>query len=776
MHRGWVMHASAPKTEIGYTQAPNYNWWLFEDETTPELRWPQSITVFDAMRRTDSQCASVLRAVTLPVRRTPWRIDPAGARLEVAQFVADDLGLPVVGQTPKPPLRSKDKFSWPEHLRLALLMLPLGHAYFEQVYRVDADGSAAHLRKLAYRPAKTIERIDVAPDGGLVSITQWWTQADTKPKPIPVDRLVAYIHEREGGNWLGSSVLRSAYKNWLLKDRLLRVQAQTIERNGMGIPLYKGQEGASGDDLAAGKAMATAWRAGEAAGSAVPFGADLVLRGVEGTLPDADPVVRYHDEQIARAVLAHFLNLGTQTGSWALGTTFADFFTLSLQTLAQQIADTATQHIIEDLVDINFGEQEPAPRLVFDEIGSRQAATAQSLKSLVDAGLIKPDEVLDETVRQQYGLPPADPATATAPPAAPPALPQPVLDGVPLAAGTVDHAPVAARKFIRDNNGEFAEVPGAGAVAKALLSGRDNALDGFNREQLRREAKNRGIDLPKGAHPDVIRDALWDHQHAGVGPVDGGGPKTPAAGAADGQTRLAAAVASGVKSAEPLSGGNQAVVERVTFNDGSQGVRKKAIGTLLMPFPEIVLNISAAEQQDAEELASKVANLFGLHAPAVHRTSPEEAVFELVDGETGMYHIFETPGFDQRQHARSDEGVLMGFLDAVISNPDRHEGNWMIDSQGRLAPIDHGVAFQKLHGPDLEANTNHNLFIEQFTLAGYFTEENPMSPQDIATAKARLQELEPEFVRLGREQWFSDTMGRLEEVGKYATGTKVRLP
>jgi phage gp29-like protein len=178
--------------------------------------------------------------------------------------------------------------------------------------------------------------------------------------------------------------------------------------------------------MTAGKDMAAAWRAGEAAGSAVPNGADLVLRGVEGDLPDAQPAIDYHDSQIARAVLAHFLNLGTQTGSWALGTTFADFFTLSLQTLAQQIADVATQHIVEDLVDINFGESEPAPRLVFDEIGSRQAATAAAIKLLVDAGVIRPDQVLEDASRQQYGLPPADPATAVPPPAAPqPAVSQP---------------------------------------------------------------------------------------------------------------------------------------------------------------------------------------------------------------------------------------------------------------------------------------------------------------------------------------------------------------
>jgi hypothetical protein len=286
-------------------------------------------------------------------------------------------------------------------------MLPFGYSYFEQVYRID-DQLRARLRKLGPRLPKTIEDVEVASDGGLISIQQYSAMTATRVAPIPVSRLVCYVYEKEGGNWLGTSLLRPAYKHWLIKDRLLRVQAQTIERNGMGIPLYIGQEGASGGDLDAGLVMAQAWRAGEAAGSSIPHGANLLLRGVEGDLPDAMPAIRYHDEQIARAVLAHFLNLGTQTGSWALGTTFADFFTLSLQTLAQQVADTATQHIVEDLVDLNWGPDEPAPRVVFDEIGSRQAATAQAIKVLVDAGVIFPDEFLEETVRQQFGLPPKD--------------------------------------------------------------------------------------------------------------------------------------------------------------------------------------------------------------------------------------------------------------------------------------------------------------------------------------------------------------------------------
>lgn len=418
---------AAPVNEIGWS-GNNSTFWHYDDaETTPELQWPLSVAVYDQMRRQDAQVASVLRAVALPVRRTPWRIDPAGAKARVTQFVADELGLPVVGKAPKAPPRTRDRFSWSQHLAEALLMLPFGHMFFEQVYRVDPGGDRAHLRKLAPRMPRTIEEIKVAPDGGLVSITQQVPLGVSgKQQPIPVDRLVAYVHDREGGNWLGFSLLRPAYKHWLIKDRLLRVDAQTIERNGMGVPLYEGADGEA--DLSKGSAMAQAWRAGATAGAATPFGAKMRLLGVEGTLPQALPSIRYHDEQIGRAVLAHFLNLGTQTGSWALGTTFADFFTLSLQTLAQQIADTATQHIVEDLVDINFGTTEPAPRVVFDEIGSRQAATAAALKSLADAGLIDPDDVLKQAVRQQFGLTPPDPATAVKPaPAAQPAIPG--LDG-----------------------------------------------------------------------------------------------------------------------------------------------------------------------------------------------------------------------------------------------------------------------------------------------------------------------------------------------------------
>ena len=411
--------AKANTSELGHA---GYGAWygalVDEVESTPELRWPNSVLVFDQMRRQESQVMSVLRAVKLPIRRTEWMIDPAGAADDVVQLVAADLGLPVKGREDELTLpRTRDRFSWAEHLRMALLSLDFGHMFFEQLYRIDEQGRA-RLRKLGPRLPRTIEEIKVATDGGLESIRQHPIDTGTKVRPIPVTALVAYVHEREGANWFGTSMLRPAYKNWAIKDRLLRVQATTIERNGLGVPRYTGAEGEK--NLDAGEKIAVSWRSGQTSGAAVPYGAKMDLVGVTGTLPDADKVIRYHDEQIARAVLAHFLNLGTETGSWALGSTFADFFTLSLQAIADDIADVATQHIVEDLVDLNWGPTTPAPRVVCAPIGSRRDATAEAIKVLVDAGVLTSDEDLEQFVRRTYGLPAPGPGAR---PAEPPQTP-----------------------------------------------------------------------------------------------------------------------------------------------------------------------------------------------------------------------------------------------------------------------------------------------------------------------------------------------------------------
>lgn len=411
--------------EIGFQTQGLWGWSDIEidvSESNPDMKWPRSIEKFDQMRREDSQISSVLSAVTLPVRSVSWHVEPGNARPEVVDFVSKDLGIPVRGGKVERALRSRGRFSWTEHVRLALLELVFGHSFFEQVYHVGEDG-LAHLSKLAWRPPRTIARMNIARDGGLLSIEQ---SSGAKTAKIPISRLVAYVNEREGADWIGKSLLRSPYKNWLLKDRLLRAQSLTVERNGLGVPVYTGAkppEAAGVDEQKqwmeaekdAGLKVATSFRAGAAAGASIPNSASLDLKGVTGRLPDTEGPIRYHDEQIARSVLAHFLNLGTETGSWALGSTFADFFTQALNAVARQIEDVANQHIVEDLVDLNWGPLEPAPRLVADQIGKEHPVTAEALRALAESGVLRADDGLEAHVRELYGLPAYDETTSYRP-------------------------------------------------------------------------------------------------------------------------------------------------------------------------------------------------------------------------------------------------------------------------------------------------------------------------------------------------------------------------
>lgn len=404
--------------EQGYA-SPNVSYWDLDPEQTPELRWPESIDVYDRMRRQDGQVISVLEAVMLPVQSTTWQLDPAGARDEVVQHVADDLGLGVKGADPSgaPPRRLRNRFSWSQHLEWALLKLVFGHMFFEQVYNPPGTDGLLHLRKLAPRWPRTIAKVNVATDGGLVSIEQYPPAGSSGPVVLDVSRLVAYVHKREGANWLGVSLLRPAYKNWLLKDRTLRTWTQALDRNGMGIPWYTA--GDPEEDLTKGEALAKGLRAGDNSGGAGPTGSTMTLLGVQGKVMDPEKAVRYHDELIAKSVLAHFTNLGqsTGTGSYALGVSFIDFFLESLQNLAQSIADTATQHVVEDLVDLNWGPDEPAPRIVFEPIGQNPSAVVAAVQVLIGAGAIFPDPALDAFVRKLVGLPPKAPLPSRPAPA-----------------------------------------------------------------------------------------------------------------------------------------------------------------------------------------------------------------------------------------------------------------------------------------------------------------------------------------------------------------------
>jgi hypothetical protein len=72
--------------------------------------------------------------------------------------------------------------------------------------------------------------------------------------------------------------------------------------------------------------------------------------------------------KMAARFLAMFAKLGTtETGSRALGQTLIDFFALGQEAVAKQYADTTNEHVIEDIIDVNYGIDESAPLLKFSD-------------------------------------------------------------------------------------------------------------------------------------------------------------------------------------------------------------------------------------------------------------------------------------------------------------------------------------------------------------------------------------------------------------------------
>lgn len=389
------------------------------NETIPDLMWPTSVQMYGRMRR-DPKLKAILNAFSLPIRRASWVLDPAGCRDEVVQVVADDLGLPILGADIRPGPARRRGVKWGEHLRLALLSLVYGHAGFERRYEIR-DG-LARLVNLGERPPWTVSSFELNRDGTIKSVTQ----NAVGTKPIPASSLVWYAHEREGAAWTGQSLLREAYAPWLLKHEMWRVLSTSNRRFGMGIPSVKAPPGATPAQVIEAQRLASAMRAGDRSGVGLPAGFELAITGMTGSAPDTLAWIQYLDQQMSTMALAGFLDLGqTETGSRALGESFINLFMLSLQAIADELADVATSGapglngIVTDIVDLNWGEDEPAPRIVCTDVGERRDLTAQGITELVQGGVITPDEELEAYVRQTYQLPArsAQPAPAPTPPA-----------------------------------------------------------------------------------------------------------------------------------------------------------------------------------------------------------------------------------------------------------------------------------------------------------------------------------------------------------------------
>jgi hypothetical protein len=419
---------------LGYGGALLTEW----TEQVPDLTWPESVRTYGRMRR-DAKITAVLRAMFLPIIRATWAVDPEGVtRDESVQLVASDLGLPVLGEKDDPRESPILGFSWPDHVRMALLSLVYGHMPFEQWY--DIRGGRTHLAGVQERMPHTISEMDIGDNGQMIQVFQ-----NTQDRAIAANRLMWYVNEREGANWAGTSLLRPCYTPWVLKHETMRVHATSIRRFGMGVPNVIAPPGATPAQIAEAQRMASGMRAGDESGAGLPDGYEFRLTGLTGAAPDALGFLGYLDEQITGSALASIVELAHSTyGSKALGESFLDLFLLALQAAADLVGEAATfgsptmPGISRSLTEYNWGLGEPVPRIVCTDVGDRHEITSTAIQLLISCGALTPDDVLEGFIRNAWGLPekPGVPGTPPAAGEAGPPVPGPAgQPGPPSTAG-----------------------------------------------------------------------------------------------------------------------------------------------------------------------------------------------------------------------------------------------------------------------------------------------------------------------------------------------------
>jgi len=142
-----------------------------------------------------------------------------------------------------------------------------------------------------------------------------------------------------------------------------------------------------------------------------PSGYRLKLLSAGGRRPiDVNEIIKRYESRIAMSMLGEFILLGTEsTGSFALADSKTSLFAQALGTYLDSIASIINKDAIPRLMRLNNFPEHCFPRLTYDDVETPDLnALASSLSSLIGAGIVTPDDRLEEYVREYANLPAVD--------------------------------------------------------------------------------------------------------------------------------------------------------------------------------------------------------------------------------------------------------------------------------------------------------------------------------------------------------------------------------
>ena len=419
--------------ELGSTGLRRSGGTVYEEFLT-NLRGIRGARVYREMADNDPTIGSMLFAIEKVVTRLEWRVDPysdsskdgdvSPEDKEVADFVESCL--------------NDMSDSWDQTLSQILSMLIYGYSYNEIVYKVrqgdskDAkrrskfDDGKIGWRKLPIRAQETLFRWEIDVDGGIQAMVQS-DPSSGGTHIIPIEKALLFRTTTAKNNPEGRSILRNAYRPWFFKRRIEEIEAIGIERDLAGLPVaYVPPEYLSSNATPSQQAVLASItsivqnvKRNEQEGVVMPamydeaghkvFDLQLLSSGGSRQF-DTDKIIQRYDQRMAMSILSDFILLGhDRVGSYALGATKMDLWSMAVDSIAKNISEVMNQYAIPRLLKLNGMDVSRSPFLTYGEVSHVDLTEISDfVTKLAQAGVLMPDPKLEDYLRELAGLPPAE--------------------------------------------------------------------------------------------------------------------------------------------------------------------------------------------------------------------------------------------------------------------------------------------------------------------------------------------------------------------------------
>lgn len=382
---------------FGKSGTQNFNGIISSEEYNARLTGHQALRQYDIMRRSDSTVRAALQMCKLPLLALDRNIEPASDD-EFDVYVADFIKAELFDRNVK----------LHDLLRESLSCFDFGYSVAEKTLQLTEFQGQPRIgiANIGFRKQTSIYSWET-PDGK-PGITQQLIGEDNAG--IPMVKLMVFTHEREGDNYEGISLLRYAFKDWDMKDKLVLVNAIALEKLAMGIPILKAPADANTTDRTSAREALRQMRMNEEAFMDLPDKWEIEMMDMKAnSTKDVIPTIQYHDRQILLSVLGQFLALGASdaSGSRAVSSDHSKMFLLSEEAVNKNLMTVIQEQLINQLCDLNFSELPNGyPKLTSSKLGDEDiVALADGVNKLMTAGALTADPDMEDHLRKSMHLP-----------------------------------------------------------------------------------------------------------------------------------------------------------------------------------------------------------------------------------------------------------------------------------------------------------------------------------------------------------------------------------